>query len=857
MNTEGLILTERGKDLMARAQAGTVITFSHIEYGSGIWSDHINPEQITGLVNPLLTLPIQEIKTPGDGSVVLTAAFTNSGIVTGFYHTETAIYADDPVRGKILYAVHYASDGSYIAAGGSSYLIEDVTNYIVVIGNAVNVQAVINNMVVLATKVDITDHNEDPEAHEELFKRQATGIPAILNPANGASSIGETPIFIFGAFVPTLAGTSEQAIQVQVDLIEGDFSNPLHDSGYLTTIAGGYEMPRGILNPTESYKVRTRRRLNSGLISPWSEVVFFTTRNIFNYVERPANLEPVNNAAGVQECPLLKSGPFSVAGAEPDTLAGIQFRVRLGNDVLHLSPELGAVLEYLIPAGLLLVSTDYVFECRHKGTLLSWSEWSAATGFRTVAAFITGDDAIYFSSWNIFNGASSAGVALADNAELGSNGVDQGEGETDLVSCSTRLKVRNPKRFAIDSANTTDKELVLYEEPTINDKILVDSGNILVESVSEKDSYPVIDFSGNSYNSVGASSTHFVQAGITGIELVDRVTGAITTVNTTQMTMVSMSDDGQVIAANKYGGAALLSIDGGATWTSPPGGGWVCSVSPSGDKIVFAGYRVSEVAISTNRGGTFNTLAVAGADTRKVYISDSIVTVVDSYSQGFRRSFDFGLTWELINYTCKDSEDWTYGCRGLGTDKDGIDIIILGDALDADGNYDLTRLGWCYANDPADNLHVVSGFIDPVVDSPARSSAVRNGVYYAVSGGKIVSLRVPQNKGEIWRQYASYAIPIDLENAPTIAHLNNYQLTVATGPAGTVFIPGDFSEVPIETATLGTDTDPDRPDFILLESVKQTPAESFRRVALGVRGLPQDALCNVNETQMNTWKEGA
>ncbi len=733
MNTKGLILTERGKDLFNRAQAGTAIKFSHVEYGSGVLGDEVNPELITGLLEPKVTLPIQEITTPGDGSVVITVAFTNTGIAEGFYHRETAIYADDPIHGNIAYAFHYSTDGGFVAAGGGAYIIEDVTDYIIEIGNATTVQAVINNMVVLATKVDITDHNADPEAHDELFKRLATGIPAIISPADGATNIGETPMFLFSEFVPTLAGTSEQAIQFQTDIIGGDFTTPIHDTGWLTTIAKGYELPHNIYDPKNSYKSRVRRRLNNGLISGWSEIPTLTTRDIFNYVLRAVNLEPVSGATNVGECPTFKCSPFAVAGDVVDTHVATEFRIRQGDTVIHLSPELGAVLEYKLPAGLHLVSNDYVYEFRHKGSLLGWGEWSVATPYRTAAAFITGDEAVYPSSWVGYDEASAAGVALADDAALRSNGIDQDEGEGNWAEYSVRAKAR-ANGLTIDPTST-DQQLVVLES--------VEQGNDLATNLGRVVAGVVTKMEGN-------------------------IIGIIPS-------MTAETTSGCTVSSQDIYGTAWKACDGlGGVWYGIGDYPRILQIKFGKNAFKISSYSIECAGLSS------------------------------TYLRNFTLQVFNGSAWEIV-----DSR---------------IDQI----------------------------------FQDRIPRTFNLSDVASGSLFRLVVTANYGHSQIQVSQFQLTGREVKYAIDISSGNfpsAPTRAHIIP-KLTAATGPAGTVFTPDNFKEIAVESATLGTDSGPDRPDFILLESAKQTPAESFRRVALGVSGLSEDSECRVAETQIDTWKQG-
>ena len=166
-NFEGTILTRKGYNLIAKALTGATIEFTKVQLGDGIWDDSVNPEQLTALVSPKLDLPIQELKKVGDGTARLRFVLTNTGLSEGFFIREIGIFANDPDEGEILYAVTYAKNADFIPADGVTK-IEDITDIYTVISNAQNVTAVISDTVVLATKEDITRHNEDSNAHQDI-----------------------------------------------------------------------------------------------------------------------------------------------------------------------------------------------------------------------------------------------------------------------------------------------------------------------------------------------------------------------------------------------------------------------------------------------------------------------------------------------------------------------------------------------------------------------------------------------------------------------------------------------------------------------------------------------------------------
>lgn len=762
---EGTVATRLGLELIGLLGSSDIkLNFTRVAVGSGIWTaeQEAAPAEMSGLIREEMTLAIspESVKPlvipEGDepaGCYAVSVMLTNVGLAEGFPLREIGLFADHPTRGEILFAVDYA--GEYFdfipALPANAAPLEKKFNLKMLTGNAKEI-FVNHAPVLLATVDDIGDHNTDPEAHAELLDRLATGVPEIICPIADAVDVGETPIYRFREFTPVLAETSEEAIQIQIDLDTGNFTAPVHDSGFLTTIANGYEQPAGMLQTAKRYKARCRRRLDTGQVSPWSEVVFFETCNVFNYPALPVNVSPPGGTTGVMECPKLISGPFAVVGDVADTHEATQYRMRMGDTVLHLSPELGAVTEYLFPAGLLQVSGEYLWEVRYKGALLGWAEWSTATSFYTASAFIIGDEAISFTGWDGHDNASSAGVALADGAALRSNGVDQGDGEGDWASFTARAKVRDNGLDVVPDGST-ETTLKTAKKVIQGDKLIVDPGIVEAGEVTEEESANIVNH----------------------IPL-----------------MTAETTGGCTITASSFlAGYYPWKVSNGG-WSSE-GYCWLSAPGVPFPHTLFVSH--SEKKSVTKYALTYGPGSSAAANGGQL----------TAWNLKAKNS---GEEWQTIDSISGQSL-WSLNERRE---------FILAEGVRFD-DYALELL----SNTGATNYAVLGAF---ELIGPER-------VIYStdISAGNFTS-------------------------APVRAHIMP-KLTAATGPAGTAFVSGDFNEIPVETATLGTDTDTDRPDFILLESAKQTPAESFRRVAMGVSGLSNNSETRIAETQADTWKTGA
>ena len=152
--------TNEGKALQAKAQAGTALKFTKMQLGDGeLGSQAI--AAMTGLVNPLITVGISDVKA-GNNYATVKSNFSNSGLTTGFYWREIGVFAADPEKpndrnSDILYC--YANAGSlaeYIPAAGSE-IIEKIISIPCIIGDAENVSAEIESEI-YATKEALKEH---------------------------------------------------------------------------------------------------------------------------------------------------------------------------------------------------------------------------------------------------------------------------------------------------------------------------------------------------------------------------------------------------------------------------------------------------------------------------------------------------------------------------------------------------------------------------------------------------------------------------------------------------------------------------------------------------------------------------
>jgi hypothetical protein len=154
----GLILTNKGRSLQAKAQIGTALNFTRIAVGDGDLSGS-SILDLNALKHEVKSLSIVKLKVISGGKATVGSIFSNENLVSGFYWREIGVFAQDPDDGEILYCYGNAgANAEYIAAGGGADIIEKRLDVITLVGNATSVNANIEQSLVFAT-LDYVDES--------------------------------------------------------------------------------------------------------------------------------------------------------------------------------------------------------------------------------------------------------------------------------------------------------------------------------------------------------------------------------------------------------------------------------------------------------------------------------------------------------------------------------------------------------------------------------------------------------------------------------------------------------------------------------------------------------------------------
>lgn len=159
----GIVITNNGQELLAKAQIGRILNFTKMQLGSA--NDITSPATKTAVGTPFLTTDITGLKVTDDGKARISTYISNQDLEQSSVWREIGLFAEDPdTHEEILYAYKCAGEnGETIPAGGGADIVEKIFDIIISIGNATNITATIDSSAVYVSTQDIVTAFADCE----------------------------------------------------------------------------------------------------------------------------------------------------------------------------------------------------------------------------------------------------------------------------------------------------------------------------------------------------------------------------------------------------------------------------------------------------------------------------------------------------------------------------------------------------------------------------------------------------------------------------------------------------------------------------------------------------------------------
>jgi len=146
----GFILTEKGRELLAKGLSGETITFTKMAIGDG--STTTNAREMEALANQITTLPILNINAKKNGTCEINALLTNKSVTTGFYIKELGIFAHGNDNIEVLYAYNVSTSPDFVPPFSANNVVEIEYVDTIIVDQATNVTAVIDPSITYITK---------------------------------------------------------------------------------------------------------------------------------------------------------------------------------------------------------------------------------------------------------------------------------------------------------------------------------------------------------------------------------------------------------------------------------------------------------------------------------------------------------------------------------------------------------------------------------------------------------------------------------------------------------------------------------------------------------------------------------
>lgn len=144
--SDGMILTEAGRVVLALALTGKPLIFTRAFVGTGDLGNK-DPYTLSDLIARKLELPITAMRTSQTGVAEVTVEISNKDLTTGFFMKEYGLFAKHPDSGEdVLYA--YCNKGNtagYLEGFDGTNPVNVTLSFIAVIDQAQNITANIQN----------------------------------------------------------------------------------------------------------------------------------------------------------------------------------------------------------------------------------------------------------------------------------------------------------------------------------------------------------------------------------------------------------------------------------------------------------------------------------------------------------------------------------------------------------------------------------------------------------------------------------------------------------------------------------------------------------------------------------------
>ena len=401
------IVTNIGKEMIAKSQNGQTLTFTRVALGDGLIDDDDDILSFTKVKNERLSANIAKWVDKQNGQFQIQFRVSNQEVEIGFWQREIGIMAKIDGGEEQLYAYATSGNGADFLYDKTTPIDERIVNIDFVIGNAENVQVIVNGSIIYATIEDlenaIDEHNADENAHDNLIKRLFGSAEATLDsiklkikewakevclPLSGGTMKGNINANGYNItatkFIGNLQGNADSATKANQDKNGKDITGYLYKTEDLTLNSNAEILTVGNISEIlNSFCTKFKQIQGTG-----------------TYAENsPTSIKSLNDNKAPKTSPAFSGTPTApTPGVDTNNtqLATCGF---VRNAIAKYAPMLDT-MKKIYPVGSIYMSTVST----NPATLFGFGRWEAMPAGRVLLAQGT-------ASWGTYNAGSTGGEA--------------------------------------------------------------------------------------------------------------------------------------------------------------------------------------------------------------------------------------------------------------------------------------------------------------------------------------------------------------------------------------------------------------------------------------------------------------
>lgn len=169
------IVTNIGKEMIAKSQNGQKLTFTRVALGDGLIEKDDDILSFTKIKNERLSANIAKFTDKNNGQFQIQFRVSNQNVEVGFWEREIGIMAQLEGGEEQLYAYSSAGNKANFLYDKTTPVEERIVNIDFVVGNAENVQVIVNSSIIYVSLEDMEEamatHNTSEDSHTSAFTK--------------------------------------------------------------------------------------------------------------------------------------------------------------------------------------------------------------------------------------------------------------------------------------------------------------------------------------------------------------------------------------------------------------------------------------------------------------------------------------------------------------------------------------------------------------------------------------------------------------------------------------------------------------------------------------------------------------